>query len=101
MTQHIEDKLSALAAQATQGEIRCAIKGCHVFTGPHAQPVAGFAMPGDAAMYASLHNAAPALLAVVRAARNIAKHCGDAPCCTCKVPCECGVALSALDAMEV
>lgn len=75
--QHIEDKLTALAEKATQGPWKRARErqeylifggGFHLATVP-AQSHLGYPDDTHADLIVALHNAAPALLAVVRAAR--------------------------------
>lgn len=106
--QHIEDKLAALAAKATQG--RLVRKGWQVLrVEPHgyttlSETFAPWDCSGtrdednaDIDLRIALHNAAPALLAVVRAARRMTRYCDPLPVLHEGLR----EALAALDAVEV
>lgn len=110
--QHIEDKLAALAEKATQGHIQNVDVGdtfsyrCPINTNRRSlltvaeedgAPFGAFLNDTDAALYTALHNAAPALLAVVRAARRMTRYCDPLPVLHEGLR----EALAAIDAVEV
>lgn len=125
MALHIEDKLAEMAKLATQGKLGCVYVGdtvlhlCPVSDESRSlltvategdRPFGAFLSDDDAYYYMDLHNTAPALLAVVRAARLInAIHCkeeaGEATEATQDVLMdaenELRAALAALDTLEV
>ncbi|HEU6436606.1 MAG TPA: hypothetical protein VE028_04080 [Nitratidesulfovibrio sp.] len=79
--QHIEDKLAALEAKATQGKLLRGLEGEYtreLFAPPAgSEPVATFETDGDAALFEALSAAHTSLLAVVRAAREMRNPHGD------------------------
>lgn len=97
MTQHIEDKLAALAEKATQGEWKCRQDGNLEMA--HAVIGGGWKYSHDMRHIAALHNAAPALLAVVRAARALNGAHDPSHRVVCSM--QLASAISALDAVEV
>lgn len=115
--QHIEDKLAALAEKATQGQACISEKTAQEMTTKNGQIIASFWERADAnliegsllcfteeceantALHVALHNAAPALLAVVRAARAL--NGAHDPSHRVVTSMQLASALAALDAVEV
>lgn len=104
--QHIEDKLEALAEKATQGswenigphpwfEFDRVFAGSTFICSTNNTDMPDKERGINAGLIVALHNAAPALLAVVRAAREVNAGATDEDWRAL------GAALSALDAVEV